>query len=322
MENAKEAVHQNFLSALLAYNNMQKFESMSGQSGYGSMDYTIKSNEKNDLQDYQYLTNCLLLKMNEKLINDIKVHSTKITRLEKCLGVGGEMVDLESYWWYEKVSRFAKIINSNVGKIENLELEYSQTKQEVSRIMQAAKSSANFDNSQDMFVKDAIDALFMETNKNRMGLDTIEKICHDHKAAIDLCSLSLQSMQEKLGNIPERQYSGRDTESWKAVFSSGKDDLAKEVKALSLRIDKLERQIRPQSLRREVNSESYWLHDKISAFSKVLNSTTEKLKELDINYSNMKQEVERISNNPHPASKCECSSNSFLKEAVDTLFVL
>ena len=321
MESGKETLHQNFLSALLSYNNMQAFENKSGQSVCGSMDYAIKNHKADDLQGYQYLTNCLLLKMNEKLTNDIKSHSTKIARLEKCLGVGGEMVGLESYWWYEKVSRFAKIINSNAVKIENLQLEYSETKQEISRIMQVAKPSVRFDGSVDMFVKDAIDALFMETNKNRIGLDTIEKICNDHKAAIDLCSLSLQNMQEKLEKVSERRYPGRDTESWKTLFSSGKDDLAKDLKALSVRIDKLERQLRPQSLKREVHAESYWLHDKILAFSKVLNSTTEKLKELYINYSNIKQEVEKITNNPHPASKCECSSNSFLKEAVDTLFV-
>ena len=87
MENGKEGVHQNFLSALLAYNNMQNFENMSSQSGCGSMDYKINGNEAYDLQGYQYLTNCLLLKMNQKFINDIKSHSDKITRLEKCLGV-------------------------------------------------------------------------------------------------------------------------------------------------------------------------------------------------------------------------------------------
>ena len=64
MESGKETFHQNFLSALLAYNNMQAFENKSGQSVCGSMDYAIKNHKADDLQGYQYLTNCLLLKMN------------------------------------------------------------------------------------------------------------------------------------------------------------------------------------------------------------------------------------------------------------------
>ena len=325
MEDDPEALHLSLIYKLLKYKDAKNFEKNSVNLSEITRENLFQVQEVKDLQGYEYLTTYLLLNLNEKLMKEVKSQSSQIARLENCLGVGWEGgVDFESYWWYEKVSRFAKIINSNAGKIESLQLEYLQTKQDISNIMESAKSISKLDSSTEMFVKEAIDALFMETNRNRNELDTIEKKCTDHKAALDLCSLSVCNIQEKLERLSERKSLGRDVENWKErVFNSGKDDLSKDLKLLCARIERLElgSTARPQSLKRDVNAESYWLYDKIAAFSKILNTNTEKLDDLELKYSNIKQDVDRITKTSNSNTKCDCSTESFLKDAVNTLFV-
>ena len=91
-------------------------------------------------------------------------------------------------------------------KIDQLQLEILNGKKNSAISTDESTSGHHYDPHSDTFVKEAIDALFMETNVNRNGLDKIQKTCDDHRAAIDLCSLAVQNIQKKLDAVVAKQH--------------------------------------------------------------------------------------------------------------------
>ena len=165
---------------------------------FNNEDVVTDIQEVSQLPGYQYLTNYLLLNLHDKMVKDINCQSMKIDELENLLKGGCGEISLESFFWYEKVTRFSKIINANMEKIDRLQLEILNGKKNCDIMTEESAFGHQYDPHSDTFVKEAIDALFMETNVNRNGLDKIQKTCNDHRAAIDLCSLAVQNIQTKL----------------------------------------------------------------------------------------------------------------------------
>ena len=289
--------------------------------------------EVNQLRGYQYLTNYLLLNLHSKLINDVSAQSSKITKLEKALGIGWEDVNFQSYWWYEKISKFAKIIHLNSEKIETLQLEHLQTKKEISNMIQPQKSGETLENGTEMFAQEAIAALFMETNINRSGIDRMEKKCNENKAELDLCSKAVRDLQEKLDGPPTPVTKKRNTMmpamNKDRLVKSERDSLARDLQILSSKVDKLEKEIargstsQLKSPRKDVSADTYWLQEKISTFSKFLNINTEKVDNMEAQCSKMKETMDTILAIPVKSYTCQCQNKTdvFLKEAIDTLFM-
>ena len=120
-----EKLHLEMISALIqCKNKMTLCNALNSHTGYfNNQNIVTDVNEFNQLPGYQYLTNYLLLNLHDKMVKDINCQSMKIDELENLLKGGCGEISLESFFWYEKVTRFSKIINANMEKIDQLQQE-------------------------------------------------------------------------------------------------------------------------------------------------------------------------------------------------------
>ena len=118
------------ISALIQCNNkMTLRNALNSHTGYFNNESVVTDiHEVSQLPGYQYLTNYLLLNLQDKMVKDMNCQSMKIDELENLLKGGCGDISLESFFWYEKVTRFSKIINANMEKIDQLQLEILKDK--------------------------------------------------------------------------------------------------------------------------------------------------------------------------------------------------
>ena len=108
------------ISALIKCNNkMTLRNALNSHTGYPNNESVVTDiHEVSQLPGYQYLTNYLLLNLQDKMVKDMNCQSMKIDELENLLKGGCGEISLESFFWYEKVARFSKIVHANMEKID------------------------------------------------------------------------------------------------------------------------------------------------------------------------------------------------------------
>ena len=69
--------------------------------------------EVNQLQGYQYLTNNLLLDINESMSSGLQQLSKRFDKLEKAIGISWGEINTEAYWWFDRMSSVETVLREN-----------------------------------------------------------------------------------------------------------------------------------------------------------------------------------------------------------------
>ena len=141
-----ELVHLKIIEALMKGQKSNSAENSSKAQKDTERVEMKKAEEVGDLKGYQYLTNNLLLKLNGQVVKDVNSLIYKVNKFEKAAGLGLTELNVESYWWHDRMSKIEDILSSYEGKITHLEEENSNIRkslQDILELLQRHKEVVN-----------------------------------------------------------------------------------------------------------------------------------------------------------------------------------
>lgn len=193
----------------------------------------MKAEEVGELKGYQYLTNNLLLKLNGQVVKDVNSLISKVNKFEKAAGLGLTELNVESYWWHDRMSKIEDVLSSYDSKIAHLEEENSNIRKSLQDILELLQKHTKVANETDEHTDEALTEVTHGVKKNKDDIENLQNGYNDIKKTIGSYTHILDKVQEKMEKIVKKEIEPTmpSTESFKISTDVG-ESLNNELKTL------------------------------------------------------------------------------------------
>ena len=193
-----ELVHLKIIEALMKGQKSISAENSSKAQKDTERVEMKKAEEVGDLKGYQYLTNNLLLKLNGQVVKDVNSLIYKVNKFEKAAGLGLTELNVESYWWHDRMSKIEDILSSYDRKITHLEEENSNIRKSLQDILELLQKHKEVVNETDEHTDKALTEVTHRVKKNEDIIETLQNGHNDIKKTIRSNTLILHKVQANM----------------------------------------------------------------------------------------------------------------------------
>ena len=193
-----ELVHLKIIEALMkGQKSISAENSSKAQRNMAGVEM-MKAEEVGDLKGYQYLTNNLLLKLNGQVVKDVNTLLSKVNKFEKAAGLGLTELNVESYWWHDRMSKIEDILSAYESKITCLEEENSNIRKSSQDILELLQRHKEVVNETEEHTNKALAEVTHRIKKNEDTIENLQNGHNDIKKTIPTNTLSLHKVQANM----------------------------------------------------------------------------------------------------------------------------
>lgn len=157
-----------------------------------------KAEEVGDLKGYQYLTNNLLLKLNGQVVKDVNSLISKVNKFEKAAGLGLTELNVESYWWHDRMSKIEDVLSSYERKITHLEEENANFRKSLQDVLELLQKHKEVVNETDENTDKALTEVTHRIKKNEDIIQNLQNGQNDIKKTIGSYTHILDKVQANM----------------------------------------------------------------------------------------------------------------------------